>query len=102
MTTASPFVVLSRGEKRRVLFEGSTLPAARGFVEGCRRPSEILMRAQQSAENVEDLYTACIVDTETGQILAEGPTLNLFEMGDLLSALRVVVLPVCVVKGDIR
>jgi hypothetical protein len=101
--TAQPFAVVSRGEKRRVLFEGPTLPAARGFVEGCRKPTEIMVRVQQSGENVEDLYRIVLLDSQTGQVIAEGPTVNLLDVSELLPEIRVAVLPLCVAsKGEIR
>jgi hypothetical protein len=99
MSTASPFVVLSRGEKRRVLHEAVSLPAARSFVEGCKRPSEILIRAQQCGSNTEDLYVLCIIDGETGQILAQGPTMHICDAGDVVLDSRLALLPLCVVSG---
>ena len=87
----SHFWVLDRTTKA-VLYEGESLAQAKGFTDGYEGAT-IIATVTESCRS-EWLYQIQLRDEASGQVVAQGPTVDLSTAADLLGNLRVVVMPI--------
>jgi hypothetical protein len=81
----------------RVIYKAASLAQATGFVDRRKRSSIIAVSASSFA--TEFLYKIAVIDTTSGQVIATGPIVELFEAADALCDLRIVILP-CLKDGS--
>lgn len=86
------FLCMSR-ENNAMLYEAETLPQARGFVEGTETPCRIACELDLIG-STECYYRIVVIDEPTGQVVAEGPIVDLFEAPDAVAFLKLVLMPI--------
>ena len=91
MNASTKFVVLNRCSDE-LLYEADCLCQAQGYVDAAEE-STVLAAVVQKRWGLHEQYQICVVDDESGQIVARGPIVNVSEAADLLCSLSLVLLP---------
>jgi len=102
---ASPeFVVLTipdwSGEARpapEVRYEAYSLSQAQGFIDATGEACQVAMILRTFRSELT--YRINVIDTESGQLVALGPVVDLHEAEEMLYRLRLVLMPVCAEAG---
>lgn len=78
-------------ETHRMIYKADSLAQATGYVDRRKRPSIIALSAASSRS--EFAYRLAMVDGTTGQVVASGPIISLFDAVEALCDLKIVLLP---------
>ena len=87
----SQFVVLD-AETGEPVYNAKSLPQAKGFIDNYCGGALVFSAIELDA--AEFVMQVCIVDDETGQIVARGPFVDLMSAPETLLNLRMMVLPI--------
>lgn len=90
ITDGTVFVIDPKTDAIR--YKAHSLAQAQGYVDARDDHSVIAVSAVRCAPEL--LYQVCIMDGSTGQVVAHGPVVDLYEAPDLIGDLRIVILPV--------
>lgn len=97
LTHRARFYVLDR-ETGDCRYQAPTLSQAKGFADGIDEPCRIVAGVDSFAAELH--YQISLVDESTGQVVAYGPTIDLFDAPELLCNLKIVLLPVATTGAD--
>lgn len=94
---ATPFLVIGR-HNRRILHAAATLAEARGFSEGCSRPTAVAFMPELRG-CTEWLYVFQVVNSDTGAIIAESPAMDFDDAAETLCSVKVMLVPACLARS---
>ncbi len=75
-----------------IVYKAASLAQAQGFADGGTKATKIVVDVVP-VNRPDYFYKLSVVDRRTGQIICDGPIVDLMEAADLLDRLAVVVLP---------